>query len=179
METQNTKVELKIDGILVRVGYEFLDKISSYIPDTKENKKVFEKLALNTHYEVRENIAAKESINKKTIKLLLKDKRHGLITSLLRNRKVVNILKLKDIKKIILLENPIHCELIAENIDNFGKCDSRKLAKILSNNTDPAVRAKLTLRWNRSISKSIIKKLTKDKDIDVANKAKEYLDQNY
>ena len=133
MQTRDLKVELKIDGVAVRVGYELLETISRYLVDIKENAKVFEKLAHSTHYDIRENIADKESINKKTIKLLLKDKRHGLISKLLRNTKVANKLSFKIIKKIIALDNPLHCVHIANNIDDFIKCDICKLSKYLAN----------------------------------------------
>jgi len=178
MQTRDLKIELKIDGIAVRVGYELLETISRDLVDIKENAKVFEKLAHSTHYDIRENIADKESINKKTIKLLLKDKRHGLITRLLRNTKVANKLSFKTIKKIIALENPLHCVHIANNIDDFTKCDICKLSKLLSKHQDPEVRATLCSRWNKSVPKKIVKKLLKDKDIDVVIKAKEYLEHN-
>jgi hypothetical protein len=51
------------------------------------------------------------------------------------------------------------------------------LAKFLSNHSDPKVRIELVNRWNKEIPKNIIKKLTKDIDIDVANAAKEKLKQ--
>ena len=44
MTTQTTKVNLTIDGIDVKVGHELLEDIVRYMPDTKENAKVFEKL---------------------------------------------------------------------------------------------------------------------------------------
>ena len=175
MKTQTTKVDLTIDGITVKVGHELLEDIVRYIPDTKENKKVFERLALNSNCMVREYIADKENISKKTIKILLADKRHGVIGFLLKNQKVANRLIPKQIKTIIALGNPIHCKVIASNLDDFTKCDICKLAKFLSNHNDPTIRFELVNRWNRDIPKKIIKKLTKDKDIDVANAAKEKL----
>ena len=176
MQTKDLKIELRIDGVAVKIGYELLESLSRNIPDIKENAKVFEKLALSHHYEVRENIAEKKIINKKTIKLLLKDKRHGLITRLLRNTKVASKFSFKTIKKIIALDNPIHSETIAENLGDFIKCDSCKLAKILLKHKDPAVRGALCRRWHNTTPKSIIKKLTFDKDVNVANDAKEYLE---
>ena len=44
------------------------------MPDTKENKKVFEKLALNNNHEIGDYVANKNNISKKTIKLLCYDK---------------------------------------------------------------------------------------------------------
>jgi hypothetical protein len=145
------------------------------MPDTKENAKVFEKLALNNSYEIRDYVANKDNISKKTIKILLTDKRHDIITTLLRNTKVANKLTPRQVKDIISLGNPAHCEAIASNFNDFAKCNICKLAKILSNHNDPNVRAKLVSRWNNDIPKNIIKKLTKDKDIDVVNTAKEKL----
>jgi hypothetical protein len=177
MTTQTTKVNLTIDGIDAKVGHELLEDIVKYMPDTKENTKVFEKLALNSSCMVREQIARKENINKKTIKILLADKRHGIIGFLVSNRKVANKLTPKQVKNIIALGNPAHCIAIASNLDDFTKCDICKLAKFLSNHNDPKVRAELVSRWNYDIPKNIIKKLAKDKDIDVANVAKEKLKQ--
>ena len=84
---------------------------------------------------------------------------------------------MKQVKKIISLGDPEHHEAIASNIDDFTKCDICKLAKFLSNHSDPKVRVALVSIWNNNIPKNIIKKLTKDKDIDVANAAKEKLKQ--
>jgi hypothetical protein len=175
MTTQTTKVNLTIDGVDVKVGHELLEDIVRYMPDTKENTKVFEKLALNSSCMVREQIARKENINKKTIKILLADKRHGIIGFLVKNQKVANKLTPKQIKNIIALGNPIHCMAIASSLNDLTKCDICKVAKFLSNHNDPIVRFELVNRWNKEIPKNIIKKLTKDIDIDVANAAKERL----
>ena len=150
-------------------------KIQQDISDTKENTKVFEKLALNNSYEIRDYVANKDNISKKTIKILLADKRHSIITTLLRNTKVANKLTPKQVKKIISLEDVEHCEAIASNLDDLTKCNICKLAKFLSKHNDPKVRAELLSRWNKDIPKNIIKKLTKDKGVDVANAAKEKL----
>ena len=175
MKTQTTKVNLTIGGINVKVGHELLEDIVRYMPDIKKNKKVFEKLALNNNHEIRDYVANKDNISKKTIKILLADKRHSIITTLLRNTKVANKLTPKQVKKIISLDDTEHCEAIASNLDDFAKCNICKLAKFLSNHNDPKVRVELASRWNNDIPKKIIKKLTKDKDIDVANAAKERL----
>ena len=175
MTTQTTKVDLTIDGIDVKVGHELLEVMVRYMPDTKENTKVFEKLALHNSHEIRDYIANKDNISKKTINILLADKRHGIITALLRNTKVANKLTPKQIKNIIALGNPAHCVTIASNLNDFTKCDICKLAKFLSNHSDPKVRIELVSRRNYDIPKNIIKKLTKDKDIDVVNAAKERL----
>ena len=57
---------------------------------------------------------------------------------------------------------------------HIGRLTS-ELAKFLSNHNDPKIRVALVSRWNNDIPKNIIKKLTKDKDIDVANAAKDKL----
>jgi len=105
----------------------------------------------------------------------LTDKRHDIITTLLKNTKVANKLTTRQVKDIISLGNPVHCEAIASNLDDFIKCNICKLAKFLSNHNDPKIRVALISRWNKDIPKNIIKKLTKDKDIDVANVAKDKL----
>jgi hypothetical protein len=68
METQTTKVNLTIGGINVKVGHELLEDIVRYMPDTKETAKVFEKLALNNSYEMRDYVANKDNISKKLLK---------------------------------------------------------------------------------------------------------------
>jgi hypothetical protein len=178
MKTHTAEIDLLIDGINLKVGHEILEEIAEYIPDTKNYKQIFEKLASNSNYMVRENIAKKSCLNTKTIKILLKDKRHGIVTQLLRSTTVNNKLTPKQIKYILSLDNPIHCQIIARAITSFIKCDIYKLTKILSKHSDPKVRKELVQRWDTEIPKKIVKKLTKDKDIDVAcaakNKIKQY-----
>jgi hypothetical protein len=172
MKTNTTRIDLAIDGIKIEVGCEFLDDIVKILPDTKENKKVFEKLASSDNYEIRELIAKKDNLSKKAIKLLLADKREGIITKLLKNSKVAKKLTHKQIKNIIALDNPVYCKIIASNLEYFTKCNIKKLVKYLSNHHDPKVRLELVNRWKDDVSVKIIKKLIKDKDIDVAKAAK-------
>jgi len=165
-------IDLTVDKIKTKLNFKFLKGIVDFIPDTKENTKVFRKLATSNNYMVRKSIAQKRNIDKKTAKILSDDQYSDVVTTLLENAQAIKKLSCKQIKKIIKTGNPIHCEKIILQSNLFEKCNIYKLFKILSQHTDPSIRLTLAKNWRRNIHKDILKILKKDKDFDVANAAK-------
>ena len=177
MQTQTIKTELSINGTKVKVGHQFLEDISNNIPDTQDNKKIFAILATSINYEVRENISNNDNLSKKTIKLLLNDENQNVVDNILSNSDSAKLISQKQIVKIINKNNIKFLATIASNIDDYKKCDSCKIVELLSTHKNPLVRFNLC-GWHSSniIPMNVVKKLTNDEDVDVAQKAKEELD---
>ena len=176
MQTQEIKTKLLINGSNVTIGHQFLEDVVMNIPDIKENQAIFEALAKSDNPDVRESISRKDNLSRKTIHLLLNDESQEVVDNVLSNTdlaKKINEDTLFDIIKSDIIK---HLSTIASNIDDYAMCDICKAAKILSNHQNTTVRYSL-VKWRSSnaVTTQILKKLSKDKDIDVAKEAKEAL----
>jgi len=178
MQTQTIKTELLINGQKVIIGHQFLEDISRDIPDTKENKSIFDILALSDNPSVKEDIANKDNLSKKTIHLLLKDTNQEVVDNILSNGDAAKYIREDALFKITKVGNIKHIKTIASNIDDYKKCNTCKIVKIIANHPNALVRYEL-VRWRVSdvVSTKILKQLSNDKDFDVAKQAQENLDR--
>lgn len=171
MKTVNIK--LLINKKKVNIGCEFLVDLIRYMPDIKQNQDVFESLAVLENHYVKYFIAEKTNLNKKTIKALLTDSNEEIVNEVLSNKNLAKYIPQKRIMKIIKSESIYHICTIARFVENYKKCDIYKLIKIFSNHRNPQVRHKLLKSRNSDlIPNKILKKLSKDPDIDVSSLAK-------
>ena len=176
MQTQKIKTELLINGSKATIGHRFLEDIVRDIPDIKENKAIFEVLAKCDNPDVRESISGKDNLSKKTIHLLLDDENQEVVDNILSNSDLAKKINEDILFRIIKSDNIKHLSTIASSIDDYALCNICRVAKILSNHQNASVRYSL-VKWRISdvITTIILKKLSQDKDIDVAREAKEEL----
>ena len=178
MQTDEIFIKLSIKGVRIKVGHEFLDSIVRDIPDGPENLKVFEVLSTSSSKDVRSQIAWKNTTSRKIIKNLLNDPNTEVVERLVRNSNALKLMKEKEILTLIGSNDIEVIKVIASNVSDLERCDVCKIATILSKHRDPSVRYELVSYWRRnsnSATRKILKKLSKDRDIDVANAAKESL----
>jgi len=177
MQTQTIKMELTINGNKVVVSHRFLEDIIGEIPDVKANKSVFSTLALSDNPRVREFISRKSNLSKKTIHLLLNDENQEVVNNILSNSDLAKYIKENKLLKIIKGNNINYLKTIASDIDSYALCDTCKIATLLSKHTSAVVKYALVNYWGLSnaVTNKMLKKLSKDKDFDVANTAKESL----
>jgi len=159
----------------IEVHHKMLTTILDYTPDIKENKQIFEDILSINNWRAISTIAHYDNLSNKAVKKLLKSDRHGIHTNLLRNKTIRQRLTHKQIINIINLNNPIHCEEIASNLSDFKKANKKKLAKILSQHTDPYVKYKLLLCNHKKLSIKVLKRLCKDEDPAVVSEACRYI----
>jgi DNA-binding phage protein len=177
MQTQTIKTELLINGQQVSIGHEYLEDTIRDIPDIQDNANIFDILSLSDNPDVRDSIARKEHLNKQTIYRLLNDSSQDIVESVLSNTDINKYIKNKTLLKIIKTDNIKYLIAIAQNIEDYVKCDQCKIVKILSTHKNPLVRYNLIhYRVSEVISTKILKKLSRDNDITVAQKAQERLD---
>jgi hypothetical protein len=174
---QTIKTELIVNGRNVLVGHQFLEDIVRNIPDVKENKSIFARLAQSDTPEVRESISRKDNLNSKTIHLLLKDDNQEIVDNVLSNSDLAKHIKEDILFDIIETGTIKYLKTIASNIDSYVLCDTCKVATILSKHQNTSVRYAL-VHWGsaNAVTSKILKALSKDKDFDIANEAKKALE---
>ena len=167
-------VKIKVDGKEYEVGNELLVSISSDIPDRKEYMKLFQQLAGSEISEVRENIAYKDNINAETIKMLVKDKQVSVLRNLSSNGEASKKITEEELEYMYSTGDvEILCNIVG-NIEGFELCDVMDIANKLKSHKDPKVRNALASDYD--VPKNILRKLTKDADVDVAYNAKSSLE---
>ena len=174
--TQEIKAELIINGVKIVVGNYFLETIAREIPDTQENKKVFEILASSSNYEVRNIIARRENLTKKSITILLNDENQEVVNTLINNRDVNKFITDEELQTVISRNNILHLTTIVKSIDEYKNCDIFKVIEQLVSHQNSKVRYNLfTCYASNLISNTQLKRLIDDEDIDVAAEAKKEL----
>jgi len=178
MTTQNIKVELFINGKKAVIGHQYLEDTVSDIPDIKENQEIFDALIHSDNPEVQEHIANVEHLSKKSIDILLNDDNIDVVDNVLSNVNLAKYIKHETLMKIVQSNNTKFLVSIAENIDDYAKCDLCQIVKILANHKNVSVRYAL-VHWRASdiVTVKILKQLVKDGDIDVSNNAREELER--
>jgi len=178
MQTQTTKIELLINGKKVVVGHQFLENIVRDIPDIKENQEIFDSLVLSDNPDVRESLTRVNNLSKKSVYILLKDANQEVVDGVLSSSDLAKLISEETLLKIIDSDNTKLLMTIASNIDDYIKCNLCKIAKILANHKSASVRYNLVRNWlSDSVTFKIAKKLSKDKDIDVAKEAVNLLER--
>ena len=174
---QTIKTELRVNGMEVIIGHQFLEDIVRDIPDIKENKSIFSTLALSDNPEVRESISRKDNLSNKTIHLLLNDENQEVVDNILSNSDIAKYIKEETLFDILKSDNIKYLKTIASNIDSYLLCDTCKIATILSKHKNTSVRFSL-VRWSsaNAVTSKILQVLSNDKDFDIANEAKKTLE---
>lgn len=173
---KDININLQINDENIEVGHILLERIVQYIPDIKGNEKVFEILALSNRERIKYYLADKKNLNEKTVSLLLNESDNNIVDLILSNVDAAKHITQKQIMKFFKNNCIELLCTIARNIEIFKKCDIYKLIKMLSKHENPRVRYNLLQSKNSElITKRILKKLSKDEDIDVSNFAKKFI----
>ena len=152
------KIELNIENIKIEVDHYLLESIVENMPDIKNNIKVYEKLARYSNPKVRDHIAKKEYINRKTIKILLDDKKDGIISSLLQNPNAAQQIKHQELLSIIEKGNLIHSIIILESLAYFEHLDKTIIQDKLKKHIDPNICHSFVSTFSSSkVSKEVFK----------------------
>lgn len=176
MKRQEITVDFSINGSQVAFGHQFLEDIMRYIPDIRENQAIFRLLAKSNNPEAREIISRNMNLSTKTTHLLLDDDNQEVVCNILSNSVLAKKINEDALLKIIKSDNVKYLIVIAENIESYELCNICKIAHILCNHQNALVRYGL-VRYGVScmIPTKIIRKLSKDKDMDVAKEANDAL----
>lgn len=146
---KSQELEVTIAGKKAILGYQYLISIVDNIEDILENTEIFETLvSITNSIEMKITISQKDSLNRATIKNLLKEQNDEIYINLLSNFNSAKQLKKKDIYKVLDMGKSVYAERIANNLEFFENCNIYKLAKNLLKYEDPSVRMTLANRWH-------------------------------
>jgi len=170
VKTEELSVKLIIGPLSVDLGAEVVCNIVDNLEDNDFYMEFFAELAKSPSYRVRAAVASKDSLDRDTVDRLANDSEVEVLRNLIRSRAAHA--NLGDEQLIGFLEKDAELAAwIAADIGSFEVANTQKLAELLLNNPDPAIRYRLAS--NSGTPKSILRKLTKDADPSVANAAKD------
>ena len=164
---------LTVNKIEISLGHEALKLITDIIEGHPDGQEVVHELGQHPSSDIRTTVAMNENIYEKTAKLLIKDPSIDVLREIAVNRVALRIITEKDIRRLIKTKDTrLLCE-IANFIDEYQLCESNVIAQLLVNQPDPRVRCRLA--ENQYVPEIFLTNLCKDSDIDVAEAAKETL----
>jgi hypothetical protein len=173
------KAELIINNVRLELGHKELNEISYTLDDCKKAKDIFHELAQSPSTETRSNIVSQKNLHRKTVRLLLSDSQIEVMRSMIRKDKFISQMGKDDIERFL---NSGDSEILTEIVDNISDltevyelCEKDWLCEKLYQQADPTVR--YALAENAEASEFILKKLLEDSDINVAETAKETLEE--
>jgi len=163
-------LKIKVDGKEFQIGCSTLENGIYGFPDTAEYSGLFYKLAMSPSSKIINDIAGKENIDKETISILLNDTQLCVLMELVENYQAAKSIPEDELIRLIELDDSELCSAIASRVEYFELCDPRIISEKLMTNDGSVVRG--SLAENRGTPKHIIRKLIKDIDADVAQKAR-------
>jgi hypothetical protein len=145
----------------IELGYDQIESIMSSFPDTTELAPVYAEFAKHPASSVREQVAYKDKLDAKTVKLLAGDKEIVVVRNLIRSEGGRKHLDTKILLALIAKDVEV-AESIANNVEGYESADIDELVTALLKHEDPRVRA--ALAGNSGTPKKHVKTLQKDAD---------------
>jgi hypothetical protein len=168
------EIKLTINNIELEVGIEFTKDILNCLPEDKKYSDVYHEMAQSSIASIRSIASYKEDISEETAKLLLRDKDDKVLENIVGNKMAYSVADNEDVDYIIENGSQSTIFSLVSNLDSFDDISTNKIyAKLLEmDNLD------LTYEIARSYGtpKSILKKLAKYSDPDIAKAAKDSLE---
>ncbi|MBW2569233.1 MAG: hypothetical protein JRE47_07635 [Deltaproteobacteria bacterium] len=158
-----------VNGIEVSLNHQEIDELPDLLTCSEKNQAVFHELAKSPSSLVRESMAYNKVLPEETVALLLKDKSIDVLRRIVENSRAVELITEDDMDRLISTEDTELMTTIAENIDNYYLCDPDFICDRLVNQANPHIR--LELAKSNFTPRAYLKKLAKDTDIYVSEKA--------
>ena len=171
--------ELIINNVRLELGHRELNEISYALNDCKRTRNIFHELAQSPSAETRSNIVSQKNLHTKTVRLLLADSQIEVMRSMVNQDKFLSRMTKEDIERFI---NSGDSDILSDIVNNIPElteeyevCEKDWLCEKLYQQTDPTVKFKLA--ENDETPEFILKKLLADQDINIAQAARETLDE--
>lgn len=169
------EAKLIVNEVEAELGCDELSNICGSLSDSKKNEQIFHELAKSPSEAVRESVAWKKRLSKKTARLLLNDPSIEVLREMVGHGTGKGLITEEDIKRLISLQDTTIMVTIAENVYEYHNCDEDFIYNALINQADPQVRYQLA--QDTDIPEIFLKKLTKDQDVEVSEEAKKTLEE--
>jgi len=171
-----TILGLEFDGetLGVELGFDGLQNIIYYIPDTEENTQIFSALAKHPSAGVRAAVADKQNLDDETVMLLADDNDPNVSRGIPYNETFKNLVTLEQIKKMLEKENDASINII-NYAGTFMKVSVEEVEQAIKDADikDPVILMEAARSYD--LSSEYIEELTQHPDVSVANAAKETL----
>jgi hypothetical protein len=168
------EIKLTINNIELEVGIEFAKEILNCLPDDIRYSNIYHEIAQSSISNIRNIVSCKDNLSEETAKLLLSDEDDRILEDIVGNSVAHSIADDEDIYRII--ENGSQSTIISliSYLDDFDDISTNKIyAKLLEmDNLD--ITYQIAGAYNAP--KSILKKLAKHSDPDIAKAAKDSLE---
>lgn len=167
---------LESDGetLGVELGFEGLQNLIYYIPDTEENTQIFSALAKHPSSGVRAALADKQNLDDETVMLLAEDNDPSVSRGIPYNEAFKNLVTIEQIKKMLEKENDTSTSII-NYAGDFKKVSVEEVEQAIKDADikDPVILMEAARSYD--LSSEFIEELTQHQDPSVANAAKETL----
>jgi hypothetical protein len=167
--------KLIVNEVEVDLGHDELSSICGSLSDSQKNEGIFHELAKSPSEGVRESVAWKKRLPRKTARLLLNDTSIEVLREIVGHGTAKGLITEEDISRLIAIEDTAIMVTIAENVYEYDNCDQDFIYDALINQADPQIRYQLA--QDTDILEIFLKRLTKDQDIEVSEEAKKTLEE--
>lgn len=167
--------KLIVNEVEVELGHDELSNICCSLSESRKNEEIFHELAKSPSEGVRESVAWKKHLTKKTARLLLNDASIEVLREIVGHGTAKGLITEDDISRLISLQDTAIMVTIAENVYEYHNCDEVFIYNALLNQADPQVRYQLA--QDTDIPEIFLKRLMKDHDIEVSEEAKKTLEE--
>ena len=144
-----------------------------YLPDSKSLNEFYKFAALHPASRVREHIANKHKLSEEVFNLLAKDKSIDVLRELTYSESFRKYADASLVKRLIDFDY-VCAEHIADYFEQLEQVDSDVVINLLMTSKDPS--ARLSLIYNFSTPKRIVKMFLNDDDCQVSEAAKRRLE---
>ena len=171
------EIKLIVNSQETIIGIETLRYLASNLSDSEANRPVFDELAKHNSAAVRSDIAYKNNISEKTVRLLLSDDSPEVLNGILNSSATQSILDKDDFDYILSRNYEEAIGTLIMYIEDFEKLDDidRCFEDILKLDND-YLSYKVVDSF--SVSENILKKLVNHKDPDIASAARSKLEDD-
>jgi hypothetical protein len=168
------EAKLVVNGVEMKLGHGPLKFIAGTIQGYVDGEAINHELAKHPSSAVRKVVADGEVLEDKTVRLLLKDNCIDVLKNIVTNDSAAEIMTKKDIAWMISKKDPRLSVKLVEYMGDYRRELQEFIAEKLIDHPDPYVR--YSLAETSSTPKKFLEKLTKDPDVDIAEEARETID---
>ncbi len=172
------KAELIVNNVKVELGHKEINELSYIFEKDPKYKDLFHELAQSPCTETRAHVASQDYLHRKTIRSLVMDDQIEVMRSVVNKGVCVTGMEKEDVERYV---NTVDYEVVSGLInlmedltDEYEVCEKDWLCEKIAHLSDPSIR--LELAESENTSEFILKKLVNDPDLNVAEAAKETLE---
>ncbi len=173
--SEHFAAQLSIGTIQVLLTPDLLKSVVNGLEDSELSQAVFAELARHPSFEVRETVASKEHLDRDTALRLAADPCVEVVRSLLHSSACTHYVNRETLQAMVERDPAIAYDLAESwRVDEFSEVDVDEMFELLLGVADESVR--FALAGNSHVGKKSLRKLSKDANPAVAQRARRALE---